>query len=195
MCKKMMVGLAVITGLLMLNANWLSAADDKEVLGVTFPGEIIVAGKTLHLNGVAYRKALGFIKVNAVGLYLERTTKDADEVIESEQVKHMVTHFLTDKATAKKIRKGFLDLIQKCNPEKMVITHKEEIETYAGWLDKDMKPGQTSISTYVPGKGLTLVYQGEEKGTIVGKEFAQMYYRYNVGEKASKKLREGLLGK
>jgi hypothetical protein len=41
---------------------------------------------------------------------------------------------------------------------------------------------------------LTLEYQGEVRGTISGKEFAQMYYRYNVGKKAKKKIRKGLLG-
>ena len=151
-------------------------------------------GKTLKLNGVAYRKALGFVKVYVVGLYLENPTQDPQQVIESEQVKHMVTHYLTSMATAKKLSEGFVETIEKCNPPELVQAHKADIETYASWLDKDMKPGLTSVSTYLPGKGLTLVYQGEERGTIPGKEFAQMYYRYNVGEKAQKNIRQGLLG-
>jgi hypothetical protein len=53
----------------------------------------------------------------------------------------------------------------------------------------------TSISTYIPGKGLTLVYQGEPRGKIANPAFAQMYYRYNVGEKADSHIRNGLLGK
>jgi len=78
-------------------------AEDMEILGVTFPGEKVVEGKTLKLNGVAYRKALGFIKVYVSGLYLEQPTKNADEVIKSEQVKYLLTHYLTDKATSKKL--------------------------------------------------------------------------------------------
>ena len=45
-------------------------AGDMEVLGVTFPGEKTIEGKTLKLNGVTYRKAMGFVKVYAAGLYL-----------------------------------------------------------------------------------------------------------------------------
>jgi hypothetical protein len=45
------------------------AADEVEVLGVNFPTEKVVEGKTLKLNGTAYRKAMGFIKVYAVGFY------------------------------------------------------------------------------------------------------------------------------
>lgn len=169
-------------------------AGDMEILGVTFPGEKVIAGKTLQLNGVAYRKALGIVKVFVSGLYLEKSTHDAREVIESEQVKYLMTHYLTSKATAKKLRNGFIKEIEKCNPPDMVQTHQAEIEKYASWLDKDMAPGLISASTYIPGKGLTLEYQGELRGTISGSAFAQMYYRYNVGKKAKKKIRKGLLG-
>ena len=47
-----------------------------EALGVKFPGEKVVEGKTLKLNGVSYRKALGFVKVYAGGFYLENPTND-----------------------------------------------------------------------------------------------------------------------
>ena len=169
-------------------------AEDMEVLGVTFPGEKVVEGKTLTLNGVAYRKAMGIVKVYAVGLYLEKPSQDPQEVIESEQVKHLLTHYLTKKATAKKIQEGFLEVITECNPPELVEANRADIEKYAAWLNKDMAPGLTSFSTYVPGKGLTLTYQGEERGTISGSTFMQMYYRYNVGEKAPKNIRKGLLG-
>lgn len=169
-------------------------AGDMEILGVKFPGEKVIAGKTLKLNGVAYLKKLGFVKVYAVGLYLEKPTHDPQEVIESEQVKYMLTHYLTSMATAKKIREGFIELMEKGNPKDLVDANRADIEKYASWLDKDMKPGLTSESLYIPGKGLTLTYQGEVKGTIPGDTFARMYYRYNVGEKADKKIREGLLG-
>lgn len=193
MSPKMFVLLLVTASLLVVNANVVGAANDKELLGVKFPGEMVVAGKTLQLNGVAYRKALGVVKVYVAGLYLEKTSNDSNEVIESEQVKSLVTHYLTDKVTAVRMKDGFLDVIKECNPEELVAAHQDEINTYAGWLDKDMKPGLTSVQTYVPGKGLTLTYQGEEKGTIPGKEFAQMYYRLTLGEKANKNVRQGLL--
>lgn len=169
-------------------------AGDMAVLGVTFPGEKVIEGKTLTLNGVAYRKALGIVKVYAVGLYLEKPSQDPQEVIESEQVKYLLTHYLTKKATAKKIQEGFMDVITECNPPELVEANRADIEKYAAWLNKDMAPGLTSFSTYVPGKGLTLTFQGEERGTISGSTFMQMYYRYNVGEKAPKNIRKGLLG-
>ncbi len=185
-CAIVMVFVFVVTG--------IGFADEVEILGVKFPTEKTIEGKTLKLNGVSYLKKLGFVKVYAVGLYLENPTQDPKQVIESEQVKYMLTHYLTSKATAKKISEGFVELMEAGNPKDLVDANRADIDKYASWLDADMKPGLTSESVYVPGKGITLTYQGQVKGTIPGNTFAQMYYRYNVGEKADKKIREGLLG-
>ncbi len=180
---------------LLLGGGLAWADDSVEVLGVKLAKERVVDGKTLTLNGTAYRKAFGFIKVYVVGLYLEKPTQDGRQVIESEQVKQLYFHYLTSKATAKKLQSGFIDLINKCNPPEMVERNQKDIDLYASWLDKDMQPGLTSISTYVPGKGLSVEYQGREQGTIANPEFIEMYYRYNFGEKANAKIRDGLLGK
>jgi hypothetical protein len=186
--------LSLMVAIAFLLVGIQAGAGEVEVLGVKFPEEKVVAGKTLKLNGVSYRKAMGFIKVYAVGLYLEKPTQNGEEVIVSEQVKHLHFHYLTDKATAEKLQHGFIEAFTKCNPAELVAKHAANMETYKGWLDKDMAPGLTSTSTYEPGKGVTLVYQGQVKGTISDPEFARMYYRYNFGEKANPKIRDGLLG-
>ena len=169
-------------------------AGDTEVLGITFPGEKVVNGKTLTLNGVAYLKKM-FVKVYTVGLYVEKPSQNGQEIIESEQIKQIHTHYLTNLAKAKKLREGFVELIEGNNPPALVQAHKVDIEKYTSWFDKDMAPGKTSVTTYVPGVGLTLEWQGEVKGTIPGSEFAQMYFRYQVGEKANENLKNGLLGR
>ncbi len=167
---------------------------EREIAGVRFPTEKVVAGRTVHLNGVALRKAYIFVKVFAGAFYLEHPTHNAREAIESEQVKHFVLHYLTDKATAEKLQKGFVEAMEKANPPELVEKHRDLIRRFASWLDRDMKPGATSVSTYVPGKGLTFWLMGEKKGTITDTEFIRMYYRYNLGKKADSNLRKGYLG-
>ena len=184
----------VIVFVFLLTAGVVTHAGDMELYGVKFPGEKVIEGKTLKLNGLGYLKKMGFVKVYVSGLYLEEPTQDGNTVIDSEQVKYLETHYLTSKATAKKISEGFIELMEEANPPELVKKNRAAIDKYAAWLDKDMAPGLTSSSTYVPGKGLTLTYQGEVRGTIPGNEFMQMYYRYNVGPKANKTIRDGLLG-
>lgn len=194
MNRNVVLGCVVAAAFVFASAG-LAAAEEVEILGVKFPTQKTIEGKTLKLNGVSTLKKMGFVKVYAVGLYLENPTHDPQEVIQSEQVKYMLTHYLTSKATAKKISEGFVELMEKGNPKELVDANRADIDKYASWLDADMAPGLTSESLYVPGKGLTLTYQGQVKGTIPGEAFARMYYRYNVGEKADDTIREGLLGK
>ena len=186
----------VVAIILALGLAWLAGgmvwAGDMEIADVSFPGEKVVAGKTLTLNGVALKTKF-FIKVFAGGFYLENPTKSAAEAIESEQVKQFHLHYLTSKATAKKLQEGFKEAIEEANPPDLVKKYRKEIDLYASWLDQDMAPGTTSVTTYVPGKGLTLVFKGQEKGTIADKTFAQMYFRYNLGEEADDAMREGYL--
>jgi len=171
------------------------AAGDQKIAGVTFPGEKVVAGKTLKLNGVALKKKFGFVKVFAGGFYMENPSSDPETIINSEQVKQFVLHYLTSKATAKKLQNGFIDAIEDANPKALVRAQQANIKKYASWLDADMAPGKISVTTYVPGKGLTCVFQGVEKGTIADKDFIKMYMTYNFGEDADSKIRKGYSGK
>ena len=173
----------------------LSAAGDKKIAGVTFPGEKVVSGKTLKLNGVALKKKFGFVKVFAGGFYMENPSSDPAVIINSEQVKQFVLHYLTSKATAEKLQDGFKEAIADANPAAMVRAQQANIERYASWLDADMAPGKLQVTTYIPGKGLTCVYQGVEKGTITDKDFIKMYFTYNFGEDADSKIRKGYTGK
>ena len=178
--------------LLMMAVVWLLAggvasAADMEIADVTFPGEKVIAGKPLTLNGVALKTKF-FIKVFAGGFYLENPTGDAEEAITSEQVKHFHLHYLTSKATAEKLQEGFKEAITAANPPDLVEKYRKEIDLYASWLDEDMAPGATSLTTYDPGKGLTLVFKGKEKGTIADPTFAQMYFRYNVAQGISRPI-------
>ena len=171
------------------------AAGDKEIAGVTFPGQKVVAGKTLQLNGVALKKKFGFVKVFAGGFYMENPSSDPETIINSEQVKQFVLHYLTSKATAKKLQNGFIEAIEDANPKALVRAQQANIKRYASWLSPGMAPGKIQVTTYVPGKGLTVVYQGVEKGTITDKDFIKMYFTYNFGEDADSKMRKGYSGR
>ena len=191
---KTKISLAIMMAVCMLFlANGAVGAADMEIADVTFPGEKVIAGKTLQLNGVALKTKF-FIKVFAGGFYLENPTRNAEEAITTEQVKHFHLHYLTSKATAEKLQDGFKEAITAANPPELVEQYRSEIDLYASWLDADMAPGATSLTTYVPGQGLTLVFKGVEKGTIADPTFARMYFRYTLGEQADDDLREGYLG-
>jgi hypothetical protein len=194
MSKRLVAGAVALFFVFILAGTGL--AGEVEILGVKFPTEKTIAGKTLQAQRrILFQESSASSKYTPLAFILKTRAKDPNEVIESEQVKYMLTHYLTSKATAKKISEGIRRTDGSGQPRKnWWMPTALDIDKYASWLDTDMKPGLTSESVYVPGKGITLTYQGQVKGTIEGNTFAQMYYRYNVGEKADKKIRDGLLG-
>jgi hypothetical protein len=51
------------------------------------------------------------------------------------------------------------------------------------------------VFTYAPGEGTAVEVEGEAKGTIEGKEFADALFASWIGDKpATGKLKKGLLG-
>src|SRR4051794_16141676 len=87
----------------------LPAAAAKEVSGVQFPDTLKVEGKELKLNGAGLRKKFVF-HVYAAGLYVEKTSQSAQQLIESDQVKRVRMSMLRDldkKAIAEAIVEGF----------------------------------------------------------------------------------------
>lgn len=184
----------VAAGLAVTLASGSVWAGDQKVAGVTFPETIEVDGQPLTLNGTAVRKVFGFIKVFAAGFYCQRPVKSAEDAMAMDQTVRFSFHYLTSKATAKKLQEGFIEAITKANPADQVAAQQANIQKYASWLDADMAPGKTSKTTYVPGKGLSVEFQGTPKGTIADPEFIELYFRYAFGEKANATLRDGYLG-
>ena len=103
--------------------------------------------------------------------------------------------FADGKATAEKLQEGFISSIEDTNPKALVQAQQANIKKYASWLDPGMAPGKIQVNTYIPGKGLTVVYQGVEKGTITDKDFIKMYFTNYFGEDADSKMRDGYSGK
>lgn len=190
--RHIMAGLLVM--LLVLAGSQTAFSTEKEILGVKYPIQKLINDTPVTLNGVASRRAMLVVNVFAGAFYLEHPTQNATEAIESEQIKQFVLTYLTDRATADRLREGFIEAMEKANPPELVAAQQANIQLYASWLDKDMAEGLTSIATYIPGEGLTLEYQGQIKGTITDPEFIRMYFRYNLGEQADKRLRDGYLG-
>jgi len=161
--------------------------------GVTMPDEVTVAGKTLKLNGMGLRKKF-IIKVYVAGLYVEHTSNDAAEIVDADEVKRIDMHFLTNKATKKKMDAAWLEGFEKNSPQDYEAL-KERVEKFAG-LFPDMKDGDVIELTIVPGEGTTAALNGEVKGNIEGADFAKALLKVWLGhEPPSEGLKEGLLGR
>ena len=159
--------------------------------GVQMDDEVTVGDATLHLNGQGLRKKL-WVKVYVGGLYLEHPTTNAKNAAHSKQVKRMVMHFLTNKATKKKMDKAWIEGFEANS------AHFEQIKSKVMQFKDffgDMKVDDVVEMTLVPGGGTTVVINGDTKGTIEGDDFAEALVRVWVGDSPpSDDFKKGILG-
>ncbi|SRR6266545_1843603 len=160
---------------------------------VKMPDTIAVAGKTLVLNGMGTREATIFnVNVYVAGLYLEKKTQNPDEVVSSEQVKRIDLVFVRD-VDRSDITEAWSTQFKKNGADMAKL--KNQITQLNGWM-AEMKEGDSLSFTYVPGKGVTVVVKGSEKGVIPGSDFGHAFFAIWFGKSPPNSgLKNGMLGK
>jgi hypothetical protein len=160
--------------------------------GVTIPDQVTVGDANLELNGMGLRKKM-WVKVYVAGLYLETKTTDAARAVSSPGTKRVVMHFLTNKATKKKMDSAWFEGFEANSPEGYPAL-EERVKKFVG-LFGDMKVGDVIQMTVVPGSGTAVVLNGEDKGTIEGDDFGAALLRVWLGDHPpTADMKTGLLG-
>jgi hypothetical protein len=159
--------------------------------GVTLPDSISIGGHTLALNGMGVRTKVIF-KVYVGGLYLEKKTTDAAEVIGSDAPKRLVLQFVRS-VDRNQITEAFDESV-KNNAAAQAASLKSEVAQFLAALEP-LKSGEQMAITYVPGTGTTITVRGADKVTIPGLPFGQLVFSMWLGPKPpSGDLKKGLLG-
>jgi hypothetical protein len=160
--------------------------------GVTLPDQVTVSGKTLQLNGMGLRTKMMF-KIYVAGLYLEQKSKDANQVVSAAEVKRVVMHFLSSKATKSRMDDAWREGFENNSPQQYQAL-KARVDQLVGFFG-DMKTDDRIEFTLEPGKGVTAALNGEVKGTIAGDDFAAALLRVWLGSvPPSEELKRGMLG-
>lgn len=159
--------------------------------GVTLPDSISLGGRTLVLNGMGVRTRVVF-KVYVGGLYLEKKTSNAAEVIEADVPKRLVLQFVRN-VDRNQITEAFDESV-KNNAAAQAASLKAEVTQFLAALEP-LKSGEQMALTYVPGTGTTITVRGADKVTIPGLPFGRLVFSMWLGPKPpSGDLKKGLLG-
>lgn len=164
-----------------------------ERAGITMPDSIQVAGKKLVLNGLGVREATMFnVNVYVAGLYLERRSKSAGEILAADEIRVLHLRFVRD-VGRKDVTSSFQEGFEK-NARDAVPAIRPQIAQFLGWLPS-FKDGSSLTLTYVPGEGTRVAVNGTFKGTIAGADFGRALFSIWLGPKPPNKgLQKGLLG-
>ena len=162
-----------------------------ELAGVTMAEKSIVDGKDLTLNGMGLRTKFMF-KVYVAGLYLEKASDNAADVISSDQIKRVDMAMLRDLGKGK-ITEAVEEGFEKNNKAQLPAL-RERLDRFNAGI-ADLEKGDHLTITYVPGKGTMLEGKGATALTIEGKDFADALFSVWLGKyPVDEKLKNGMLG-
>lgn len=181
--SKMMFAMILVLSLTMSGA---------QLAKVTMPDEIEIEGQKLVLNGMALREKVIF-KVYVDALYLLRKESSAETILQKDEPRHNVLHFLRSVGKGK-LNDAWLDGLE-ANTPKADKALRDQFTQLTGLME-DMKDGQVMSFTYLPGIGTRVTVKGQLKGTIEGKPFADALFACWIGAKPGpgQKFKKGLLG-
>lgn len=132
-------------------------------------------------------------KVYVAGLYLPQKEKSSEKILAADTCRVTVMHFLRS-VGAGKINGAWYDGLEDNTPN-----HSKELKAKFDLLAKYMEKmidGGRIIFSYLPGKGTEVKVNGNVKGTIEGKDFADALFACWIGEKPGPGtgFKEDLLG-
>jgi Chalcone isomerase-like len=149
----------------------------KEVAGVTFPQTVQAGGKTLQLNGAGLRTRF-FLKVYAIGLYLEQPATDAKAILAADQVRRAELRMLRS-VSASEMAEAIGDAF-KANAGGALPQLQARLDRFKS-LFPSANSGEVITLTYVPGTGTVVGAGGKDLGTIEGKDFADVLFSAWIG--------------
>ena len=181
--------------LILIFAVLLTATSSAQVKvgGVNLPATENYGDQTLVLNGAGVREKL-WIDLYAAGLYLDKKTKDASEVLNSDKPValklHIVSKLITSEKMVDAVTEGFEN---STNGNTAPI--QDRIDTILGFFQEDIKKNDVFDLVYLPSRGGVVAYKnGKEKGVIKGKDFKKALFGIWLSNRpADDDLRDELL--
>lgn len=165
------------------------SAQAKTIEGISFEDKVSINGKSLVLNGIGRRLATFLnIKVYLGALYLEKTSSDAQKVMNSNELKYIQMHFQRDLSKDKfenGIKEGFeknkTDYSKYENDLKSLFSNIPELKKH------------DIISLLFSANGLTISH-GSKKLDVNNPAFAKEILKIFLGNPPNKELKTGMLG-
>jgi len=156
------------------------------------------ASHTLTVTGVGLREKY-FVKVNVyviVSYLIEGTKLEGDQglALLNLDAPKMIQMDLVRSFSRDKLCNAFTDVIEENYEDRSAFD--KEMEIFLAYFTADAQEGDQLIFTYLPGKGLKTVKNGEEMGVITNFEFVKALWTVWFGEEpASDGLKEDLLAR
>ena len=147
----------------------LSSAWAVDVEGVSIPGQIVMEGKTLELNGAGVRTKF-FFDIYVGALYLVSPANHAEAVLEKPSPARVSMDILYSEVNKEKLIKGWTSGFKKNQSKASFAALKERLNVFNGMFT-DLKEGDHLYFDFLTNGETHVVIKSRAVGSIKGIDF------------------------
>ncbi|MBQ0745160.1 MAG: chalcone isomerase family protein [Marinobacter sp.] len=186
---------AYLTGIacLMLAATLSAPALALTVGGVDVPDTYTANSTELQLNGAGTRSKF-FIDLYVGSLYVPKAQHDGNAVVDADEPQAITLHITSDMITSDRMTEATMEGFEASTGGDMAPI-QSEIDQFMSVFKEEIKEGDVFDLVYVPGEGVKVFKNSEQKGTVGDLEFKKALFGIWLSdEPAQKSLKKKMLG-
>lgn len=184
-----------VSGVGLLSAGVFAPAQAATLEGQRFDDTLVLADRTLRLNGLGLR-GVAWVKAFVAGLYLSAPTKDTAQALAMPGPKRIRLQVMLD-APSKELTRSLIKRVHKHEPAEVQQRLESRLTTLATHLDGvgDLKVGDTLDLDYVPGRGVLLQHNDRPVGTAIpGEDLYRAVMKIFVGDNpVDARMKQGMM--
>ncbi|MDN6318254.1 MAG: chalcone isomerase family protein [Marinobacter sp.] len=187
---------AFLTGFasLMLAATLSAPALAVTVGGVDIPDTYTANDTELQLNGAGTRSKF-FIDLYVGSLYVPQAQQDGNAVVEADEPQAITLHITSGMITSDRMTEATLEGFEASTDGDMTPI-QSEVDQFMAVFKEEIKEGDVFDLIYVPGEGVKIRKNNEDKGTVGGLEFKKALFGIWLSdEPAQSSLKKDMLGR
>lgn len=163
---------------LLMSASLVHALDStREFEGVHMPETLQIGEKTVALNGVGERKVM-FMQPYVAGLYLRDAETDPSAVMRGDELMALrleLTRNTGRRMMLRALRNGMRSATDTLGDVEWGDV-EARYEVFTEMLPGDFAEGSIIEFKYIPGDGMQVYRDGDNKGTVPGLDFKQAFF-------------------
>lgn len=160
---------------------WVSPAWAIDVEGVSIPGQVVLEGEKLSLNGAGVRTKF-FFDIYVGALYLPHPVNRAEELLAKPSPARVSMDILYGDVDKEKLTKGWVSGFKKNQSKASFAALKDRLEAFNSMFS-DVRKGDHLYFDFLKSGETDIVIKGQRVGSIRGADFQRALLAVWLGDK------------
>lgn len=178
---------------LLLTVALTAPAAALTVEGVDVPDTYSAMDTELKLNGAGTRSKW-FMDLYIGGLYVPETIDDGQAIINADEPQAITLHIISGMITSDKMKSATMEGFENSTGGDLAAI-KDDVDAFLDVFSEEIKDGDVFDLVYLPGEGVRVLKNGDQRATIGDLEFKKALFGIWLSdEPAQEDLKEKMLG-